>query len=129
MENQLVINELTAQLAVIENELQQFKEIEKRQKDIKDKLKTAMENAGVTKWETNSGIKITLIEDTPDEYTIVTKVNEAKFQEENKELFWQYHNTRDQYKEKVEEFFKGKKGYVRITLPKKKTTDTEEIPF
>lgn len=132
MEKQeLTLNELTNQLALVENQLKQFKVIEIQQKELKDRLKTAMQNAGITKWETNSGIKITLVEDVPDEIITKSFFNEVKFQEENKELVKQYIEIKEKYKETKEELVKGKKGYVRITLPKEKKVfeSTEEIPF
>ena len=128
MENKIILNEITDKLVAIENQLKQFKEIEQRQKELKEQLKKAMEDAGVTKWETNSGIKITLVEDTPDEMVTKTVYNEVKFQEENRDLYFKYIEEHEKYKETQEVLQKGKKGYVRVTLPKVKE-DTEEIPF
>lgn len=132
MEKQeLTLNELTHKLAKIENQLTMYKEIEKQQKALKEQLKTAMENAGVTKWETNNGIKITLVEDTPDEMATKTYYNEVKFQEENQELVNKYQMIKENYKETKEELVKGRKGYVRVTLPKEELTfkNVEEVPF
>ena len=64
-----------------------------------------MQEYGVTKWTTNSGTKITLVQDSEDK--VVRKFNEKLFKENNQDLW-------DEYSE--ETIQKGKAGYVRITL-------------
>ena len=60
------------------------------------------------KWETPSGVKITLVADGEDK--VVRKFNEQLFKDNNLDLW-------DEYSEEVVQ--KGKVGYVKITLPKK----------
>jgi len=77
-----------------------------------------LEKYGKKTWETPSGIKVTLVEDTPDKEIDVEYYNEDKFIAENTELHEAYHNKLAEYKETKKEIKKGKSGYVKITLPK-----------
>ena len=70
-----------------------------------------MERAGVKKWETPNGYKITLIPDSDDKVEQEESFNAEKFMAEHPELVEQYTETKAVIK-------KGKKGYVRITAPK-----------
>ena len=88
-----------------------MKELEKKAKAEKDRLKTAMEKAGVKKWETPNGYKITLIPDADDKAVEETTFNAERFMAEHPELVEQYMETKTVFK-------KGKTGYVRITSPK-----------
>ena len=64
-----------------------------------------MQQNNIKKWETPSGTKITLVDDTPNK--IVKKFNEKQFKEENELLYNKYLEDKEQ---------KGKTGYVLITL-------------
>lgn len=103
--------ELSNQVAVLENELKAYKEIEKKYNDFKSRLFTAMEEYGVKTWLTNNGTRITRIESTSDTIETIQEFNIEKFKEENAETY-------NQYVEEKEIIKKGKKGYVKITLPK-----------
>ena len=103
--------ELSNQVAVLENELKAYKEIEKKYNDFKSRLFTAMEEYGVKTWLTNNGTRITRIESTSDTIETIQEFNVEKFKEENVETY-------NQYVEEKEIIKKGKKGYVKITLPK-----------
>ena len=103
--------ELSNQVAVLENELKAYKEIEKKYNDFKSRLFTAMEEYGVKTWLTNNGTRITRIESTSDTIETIQEFNVEKFKEENAETY-------NQYVEEKEIIKKGKKGYVKITLPK-----------
>ena len=65
----------------------------------------------VKKWTTNSGVQITMVEPIESTTTIVSEFDEKTFEKENKELY-------NKYLVEKEETKSGKKGYVRITLPK-----------
>lgn len=118
MNNELVINETINKIMAIEDKLKEIKVLETQQKSLKEELKKLMEEYQVKKWETPNGIKIALIEDTPDSWESVTKYNEVKFAQENPEFHRQWMELHEKYKETITEIKKGKKGYVRITMPK-----------
>ncbi len=92
----------------LEAQLTLFKEIESELKEAKAELKNNMEKYHVKKWETPSGIKITLVPD--GEPTEKWDFDKDKFAEENPDMY-------RQYLKKVTK--KGKAGYVRITTPGK----------
>ena len=105
------IPEITKRIIAFEQQVSRMKELEKKIKDEKDRLKTAMERAGVKKWETPNGYKITLIPDADDKVEQEESFNAERFMAEHPELVEQYTETKDVIK-------KGKKGFVRITAPK-----------
>ena len=70
-----------------------------------------MEEYGVKTWLTNNGTRITRIESTSDTIETIQEFNVEKFKEENVETYNKYVESREITK-------KGKKGYVKITLPK-----------
>lgn len=98
------VRDLSHEILYIEEELKHYKELEKRQKELKDKLYNAMLEYHVKKWETPNGVKITLVESVPDKTEMV--FNEDKFKEEQAILYASY------CEEKVK---KGKAGYIRIS--------------
>ena len=71
-----------------------------------------MEAAGVKSWETPNHYKITLVNDTPDKETTETYFDMDGFKTENPETYHNYEKTRTVIK-------KGRKGFVKITAPKK----------
>lgn len=101
------LTDLSNKIVAIENKLIEYKALEKEQKELKDQLKKAMENNDIKSWETPNGVKITLVQDTPDKE--ILKFNEDRFKEEQKEIYSNYLETKIQ---------KGKSGFVKITLPK-----------
>ncbi|WP_407461864.1 YqaJ viral recombinase family protein [Methanobrevibacter sp.] len=105
------IPEITKRIIAFEQQVSRMKELEKKIKAEKDRLKQAMETAGVKKWETPNGYKITLIPDAEDKAVTDEFFNAEKFMAEHPELVEQYMETKTSIK-------KGTKGYVRITAPK-----------
>ena len=103
------LTELSSKLVALENRLAEYKELEQEEKALKEQLKNAMKNNKIKKWETPNGVKITLIEDTPDK--VIRKFNEKLFKDNNLDLW-------EEYSEDVIQ--KGKSGYVKVTLPKEK---------
>lgn len=99
------IVELSNQIVEIENQLQAFKDLETKQKKLKDNLKKAMEEYGIKKWTTPNDTKITLLADSEDKEVEV--FDEDKFKKDNEELYKKY------LEKKIK---KGKSGYVKITL-------------
>lgn len=99
------------QIATLEKIVAEAKQQEKQLKELKEQLKQSMEKNNVKKWETPSGIKCSLVEDTPPSVEEYKRFNEGKFREEHKDIWMDY-------LEDVKEEKPGKKGYVRVTLPK-----------
>lgn len=98
--------ELSNSVLVLEEQLSKYKKILEVYEIQKEELRQAMKKHNIKKWETPNGYKITLILDGEDKE--VQKFNEKKFQEENKELYEKYLETKIQ---------KGRKGSIRITEP------------
>lgn len=112
------LTELSNQVVAIENKLIEMKKLEEQAKELKSQLKIAMEEHNKKKWETPTGIKITLVEDTPDKEIEEEFYNEKKFIIENPELNETYHKKMEEYKETRTITKKGRNGYIKITLPK-----------
>ena len=101
------LTSISNKIIALEEKLKEYKKIEQEQKELKEKLKEMMKEKNVKKWETPSGVKITLVEDGEDK--IVRKFNEKLFKDNNLDLW-------EEYSENVIQ--KGKSGYVKITMPK-----------
>lgn len=102
---------LTNDIMAFEAKLLEMKDIEKKVKEDKIKLKKLMEEQGIKKFETPNGYKVTLVEDTPDTTETVESFNSAAFKESHPKLYKQF----TEISEKVK---KGRSGYVKITVPK-----------
>lgn len=85
--------------------------------EIKENLKIEMEKFNIKKWETPNGVKITLVEDMEDKIETIKEVNEDLFRAENFELVQAYELKQAEYLEEKEIIKKGRKGYIKITLP------------
>ena len=109
------ITEISKRIIAFEQQIARMKELEKKIKTEKDRLKTAMETAGVPKWVTPNGYKITLVADKDDTTATETTFNAERFMADHPELVDQYMETKTVIK-------KGKKGYVLITPPKEDNT-------
>jgi predicted phage-related endonuclease len=106
------IPDITDRIIAFEYQLDLMKDIEKKLKEEKAKLKKAMEVSGVKSWKTPNGYKVTLVEDGEDTVKEVTTFDEKKLQEDHPKIYKQYLTT----EKKV---VKGRAGYVKITAPKK----------
>ena len=105
--------ELSNKVVELESKLLAFKELEKQYNNFKNELFNAMEEYGIKSWVTNNGTRITRIATTEDKVEKIQEFNVDKFKEENEELF-------NKYVEDKEITKKGKKGFVKITLPQEK---------
>lgn len=126
MNNELLVQKIN-QVIVLEEKLKLLKEVEAQIKEEKEDLRQAMINAELKKWETPNGTTITLVEDGADEEIEVPTTDVEKFVEENDELITKYNNIILEYNNKRKEYTtytketkQGRKGYIRITLPKEK---------
>lgn len=102
------INQMLVECQELENQLVAMKKIEERQKELKTKIQDAMEIAGVDKWETPNGIKISLVRGWLPSESKQMKFDEGLFKIEQSEL---YHK----YCREVVVKDNGKKSYIRIT--------------
>lgn len=103
------IVEIADKAMSIEIQLVALKELEKRSKEIKAQLKTAMQEAGIKTYSTPNGVRVTLVPDGED--TVEWKFDEKAFESDHKRLYDHYLKPKPK---------KGKAGYVLITLPKEK---------
>lgn len=124
MNNELLVQKIN-QVIVLEEKLRLLKEVEEQIKQEKEDLRQSMISAELKKWETPNGTKITLVEDGADEEIEVPTTDVEKFIEENSKLVDEYNNVMLEYQNKKKEYTtytkeikKGRKGYVKITLPK-----------
>lgn len=90
-----------------ERQLEMMKHYEQEVKSAKAELKRAMEKHGIKRWITNSGVKVTLVGDSPD--GIVQELDTKRLKEEQPDLYEKY---------LVDKIKKGKSGYVLVTPPK-----------
>lgn len=91
----------------LEEQVVEAKKIIASYEEEKEKLRLEMEEKGIKKWETPNGVKFTLINGTED--TEVEAFDEKTFKEEQEEVYKKY---------LVKKIKKGRKGSLRITLPK-----------
>ena len=103
------VKDIASQIVALESQLDYFKTVEKKSKELKTKLKDAMQAAGVKSWTTPNGYKLTLIPDGEDKAD--KKFNEKKLKAEDPDTYNKY----------LEDMIvKGRSGYVKITAPKAK---------
>lgn len=108
-------NTLAKQILDFENEIliqeNTLKELKNKKEESSFRLLNLMIERGVKTWETPNKIKFTVVEPKEPETKIVTKFNEDKLKELNPELY-------ESCLEKIEKISNGRKGYLRITVPK-----------
>ena len=108
-------NTLAKQILDFENEIliqeNTLKELKNKKEESSSRLLKLMIERGVKTWETPNKIKFTVVEPKEPETKIVTKFNEDKLKEINHELY-------EYCLEKIEKTTNGRKGYLRITVPK-----------
>lgn len=108
-------NTLAKQILDFENEIliqeNTLKELKNKKEESSFRLLNLMIERGVKTWETPNKIKFTVVEPKEPETKIVTKFNEDKLKEINLELY-------ESCLEKIEKTSNGRKGYLRITVPK-----------
>lgn len=116
LDNKVVL--LANKVLSIEKELKEYDGLKKQYDKFKEELRQAMLSNKIKKWETPNGTKFTLVLDTPDTEIEIESYDEDKFIKENIELHEAYHNKLAEYKNIKKQIKKGKKGFVKITLPK-----------
>ncbi len=98
---------LANKLFALETQLADFKKLEKQYDEVKEKLCEAMHKNNIKTWTMNNGTKVTYVAGTSD--SVVPKLNEKKLKEDDFKLWEKYAEPTIK---------KGRKGYVKITLPK-----------
>lgn len=114
-EAELMPQDITAaagRVLELEKALDAMTQVKKRLDEEKENLRKAMESAGVKKWETPNGYKITLVADTPEKTIEETYLDTDSLREEKPDIYAEFEKVRTVTK-------KGRKGYVKITAPKK----------
>ena len=103
--------ELSNKVIAFERQLESYKTLEKQYEEIKQQLFEAMQKHNVASWETAGGIKIAKVDAVPYSEEIIKEFDVDKFVADNPETAELY--TKSTVKRKS-----GRKGYVRITMPK-----------
>ena len=109
--NSAVLESIMNKLAEVELQLAQTKKLEMDKKELQEELRQRMEEYGIDKWEMPNGTKIALVKAVPPSETVVTKFDEAAFKLDDPDTY-------ELYCRKTVKKDKGRKGYVRITVPK-----------
>ena len=107
------IPDIASRILAFEYQLKALKEIEKKVKADKARLKEAMERSGVKSWKTPNGCRITLIPDANDIVTTEKVFDIESFKAKEPLIYEQYLTDKTTVK-------KGKTGYVLITVPKER---------
>ena len=107
------IIELSSKVLQLENDLKAYEEIKKQYEEMKNQLFETMTKYNCKTWKTNNNVLFTKVDGSEDTTEIVKEFNQDKFKEENQELYEKYIEEKTKTK-------KGRKGYLKITMPKVK---------
>lgn len=110
--NSAVLEQIISAIEEVEARIAGMKQLEVEAKELKEELRLRMEEYNIDKWVLPDGTKITRVEGTPPSETVVTQFDETAFKMDDPDTY-------DMYCRKVVKKDKGRKGYVRITQPKK----------
>lgn len=102
---------LSLKVEQLEKKLIDYKKFIEYVAEEKEKLRQKMLDKGVKTWKLNNGTKLTAIEDTPPKEKKTKAFAVAKLKDEMPEIYEKYvfiHN----------EMTSGRKGSLRVTLPK-----------
>ncbi len=111
------VKDIASQIVALESQLDYFKTVEKKSKELKTKLKDAMQAASVKSWTTPNGYKLTLIPDGEDKVETEEYFDEESVKRDLPDLFRSESDGGYMKTRLVEK--KGRSGYVKITAPKK----------
>lgn len=103
--------QLSREVVKFEERIAELKAIEKECEKAKQTLFEEMEKHGVKKWETPNGTKITRVDGTAATTQTVVEFDVEAFKAEHADIYSQY--MREKQKKTA-----GRKGFVKITLPK-----------
>lgn len=105
------ITQIITKLTVLEDDLKKYNAIKKQYDDMKTKLYEAMVEHDVDKLIAPNGTQFSLVRETHGESIPVVKFDENRFKREHPELW-------DEYQWFTHDYKAGRRGYVRITVPK-----------
>ena len=99
------------EVVMFETQLAEMKKVKALLEDAKADLKLAMEKAGIKRWETPNGYKVTLVPDTPSKLVEEEYIDTEAMRENDPDIFAKYCKVKTVTKG-------GRSGYVRISAPK-----------
>lgn len=99
------------EIVMFEAQLAEMKKVKALLENAKADLKLAMEKAGIKKWETPNGYKVTLVPDTPSKLVEEEYIDTEAMRENDPDIFEKYRKVKTVTKG-------GRSGYVRISAPK-----------
>lgn len=106
------IEDLSEKISELETKLKEIDTLKKQYEQFRGQMFNAIVSSGCDKYISPNGIQFTVVPETPDKVQVKVQFNEELFEKEHPELY-------ASYKRPVETTIKGKKSYLRITLPKK----------
>lgn len=112
------ITDIARRILAFEDQLKYMKEIESKISSEKERLKIAMDAAGVPTWKTPNGYIITRVKDGEDKVTESEELDLDALKRDLPDLFKKIDDGG--YLVIKRSVKKGSKGYVKITPPKKK---------
>lgn len=104
------------QILALEDTLKRMKAIEAETKALKKQLKALMIENRVKTWVTPSGVRLTLVEDSPAKMETVEELDLEALKRDLPELFRSYYYGG--YMREIQKKQAGREGYVKITLPR-----------
>lgn len=109
----LQLVEITSNIALLETQLKQYKELTKKYEAFRDNLFALMTEYNVDKFTSNEGTQFTIVQGSPEKIEIVRTFNEERFKKDQPDVY-------KQYVEQQEKITKARSSYLRITSPKEK---------
>lgn len=106
------IAEAVQRAVLLEECLQEYKDIEAELKRVKNQIFEAMKQYDVKSWELPNGTKITRVDDVEPKVTTERIIDLDRFAEEAPE---EYAELVLIYGKDVQKYTNGRKGYVKIT--------------
>ena len=110
-EKKYTIEQLGTKLEKLESKIKKIKELEVEYDTFKEKMYEAMNENGCTKYISPNRITFTSVAPTQDKTELKVEFDTEKIKTEEPKLYKQYTHV-------VEKVTKGKKGYLRVTIPK-----------
>ena len=107
------IIELSSKVLQLENDLKDYELKKKQYEEMKNQLFETMTKYNCKTWRTNNNVLFTKVDGSEDTTEIVKEFNQAKFEEDFPDLYEKYIEEKTKTK-------KGRKGYLKITMPKVK---------
>ena len=112
------ISDIAARILAFEDQIKYMKAVEEKIQSEKERLREAMDAAGVPSWRTPNGYLSTRVKDGADKVNEVEELDEEALKRDLPELFKSIDDGG--YIVIKKKVVKGKKGYIKITYPKNK---------